>query len=296
MEETERARDSDDFDVRIEVSLYFFRFAEALRHTDRLDEALNRYEAALELNPSHLPTLEAVGPTYMETHQWEKAGQVYRRMLQLTGGQGDPEKIARTYVNLGIVERHLGQLDKARKRFTKALDMRPNDVRALQGIAGVLFDRGDWNNLLNVYNNIIYHAQEPAEVVDAYLTKGFVLDAKMAMPEKAAQHYEKSLAFDPAQPAVLLRLAELALRRQDWPEAASLADRGLAVAERPEAISSGLHLAKAIAHGACGDDAAAAAGVQAAVAADASMGEALGGAATPEARHGVLKDRLWAAL
>jgi tetratricopeptide (TPR) repeat protein len=180
------------------------------------------------------------------------------------------------YTSLGTVEQRLGDLEKAWKRFQKALDLRPNDIAALQGIAGVLFARQDWNNLLNVYNNIIYHAQEPGEVLDAYLTKGFVLDAKLHLPDKAEQHYQKSLALNPAQPTALLRLAELALRRQDWPEAASLADRGLSLDSGTPTVRAGLLLVKAVAHKAAGDERQATEAYRGALAADPSIATELG--------------------
>jgi len=296
LEHSEQERDLDDFDVRIEVALYFYRFAEALRRLERSDEALLRYESALKMNPSHLPSLEAVGPLYMSSEAWKKAANVYRQILQLTGGQGDPERLARTYTNLGSVEHRLGSLDKAKKRFNKALELRPNDIGALQGIASVLFARSDWNNLLNVYNNIIYHAQEPIQVVDAYLTKGFVLDAKLNLPSKAAQHYEKSLAFNPNQPAALLRLAELALRKQDWPEAAGLADRGLGLQSRAKRVIAGLHLVKSVAHGACGDEGAAHKGMQAALEADVTLTEGLKDNPDYDTVHTLLRERLQAQL
>jgi tetratricopeptide (TPR) repeat protein len=297
MEPAQSSRDLDDFDEQIEVGLYYYRFAEALRKLERTDDALDCYEKGLKLNRAHLPTLEAVGPLYYEQQRWEDARNVFRQILQLTGGQGDPARLARTYTRLGQVELELGNVDKAKKRFNKALELRSNDIPALQGIAGVLLARKDWNNLLNVYNNIIYHAQEPGEVVDAYLTKGFVLDARMSLPDKAAQHYRKSLNFDPRQPKALLRLAELALRQQDWPEASGLADRGLELEEIDGATRAGLQLVRYVAHAQGGDSPGAQAAYTAALEADPSLNDRLGpvppGADTG---HGVLRERLDAAL
>jgi len=288
--------DLDDFDDRMEAALHYFRFGEALRRLDDKEGALARYRQGLAFNTTHLPSLEAIGPILIEASDWDEAAKVYRQILQLIGGQGDSERLCRTYTNLGIIEQHQGKLDKAKKRFTKALDLKPNDVAALRGMATVLFARNDWNNLLNVYNNVIYHAVEPEDVVDAYLTKGFILDAKMGLPDKAAQHYEKSLAFNPAQPVGLLRLAELALRRQDWPEAASLADRGLGLDLSRKDLLAGLYLVKAVAHGACGDDAAARDAVSAAVAADVTLDAVLAKAdGSAAALHEILKERLQSA-
>ena len=298
LEPVESARDVEDFDEQVDVAMFYYRSAEALRRSGRRAEGLARYERALQLNPTHLPSLEAVGPMYSEAELWQKADKVFKQMLQLTGGHGNNEQLASVYANLGIVELNLGQPDKARKRFSKALELRANEVLALRGLARVLFQTGDWNNLLNIYNNIIYHTQEPADVVDAYLAKGFVLDARLHLPDKAAQHFEKGLAFDGNQPVTLLRLAELALRRQDWPEAASIADRGLVLARAGSVERGALLLLKAIAYQAYGDAVAATDGWAEACSQHESIGQMLEGTtvASPDEAHSRLRQRLQADL
>lgn len=253
LETHEAARDTEDFDTQVEVATYFYRYAEALRRLGRENEARARFERALDLSPAHLPSLEAVGPLYMRAAEWRAAEKVYQKLLQLTGGLGDAEQLARLYTSLGRVELRLGSVDKARKRLVKALELRPNDVASLRGYAEVLIAAEDWNQLLGTYNNIIYHTQDPADVIEAYIRKGYVLDAKMDLAPRAAQHYEKSLAFEPAQPEALVRLAELALRRDDPSEALSLAERGLAVETVAPAVRACLLLARAIASEAAGD-------------------------------------------
>jgi tetratricopeptide (TPR) repeat protein len=291
--------DLDDFDVQMEQALLFFRFGECLRQDGQPEAALERYKQALDLNRSHLPTLEAVGPLYIDLSRWPEAADVFKHILQLTSGQGDSARLARVYTNLGRVEYAQGNEAKALKRFNKALELVDNDVQALAGYARILFDREDWNSLLNVYNSIIYHAQEPAEVIEAYLVKGFVLDAKMSLPDKAAQHYEKSLAFDPAQPVALLRLAELALRKQDWGQATSLADRalGLTQVERAAAVESNLQLVKLIVGLGTEDGDVVSEAAAAAVAADGSLEAAVGAdIGGQEPMHDLLRERLQAHL
>lgn len=247
-------QDLDDFDVRLDLSSFYFQFGEMLSLTERTEDAIARFEQALELNPAHLPSLRAVGPLYLATETWKKAERVFRQLLQLTGGQGERSQVAATYTQLGLVERALGSTDKAYKRFTKALEIHPNHLEALKGLALVLEDRKDWNNLLNIYNNIIYHATVPGDVVRAYMTKGRVLDEEMGRPDKAAQHYERSLAFDANQPVALLRLAEIALRSKQWNEAGGLAQRGLRLLSARDRVRGELLAAQAVARRALGDE------------------------------------------
>lgn len=241
-------RDLDDFDIQMDQALYYFRFGEALRRLQRGEDAVFRYEQALKLNGSHLPSLEAVGPLYVTVENWDKASRVFRQVLQLTGGQGDPARLARVYACLGKVEHAQGNPEKAARRFNKALELQPNAIDALQGHARLLYERGDWNNLLTTYNSVIYHAKEREAFIDAYLMKGFVLDTHMSLPDKAAQHYEKSLSFDATNPLALLRLGELALRKDDWDRAASFAGRALAIGTvKDQEVCAMLHCLAAIA-------------------------------------------------
>jgi tetratricopeptide (TPR) repeat protein len=241
----EQGLDLDDFDVRIELSEFYFSYAEILGELDRGLEALARYERVLQLNPTHLASLRAVAPLYFSAQEWKKAENAYRQLLQLTGGQGDRKSVAEMYTQLGLVERQIGNEAKAYKRFNKALEVVPNHVEALRGMALVLEDRKDWSTLLNVYNNVIYHATDPAEVTYAYLNKGRVLDLHMSRPDKAAQHYERSLAFEVRQPEAYLRLAELAMRRMDYKAAGEFADKGLAATGLTADLEGCLKLCKA---------------------------------------------------
>jgi tetratricopeptide (TPR) repeat protein len=259
--------DLDDFDVQVEISLFYYHYALALNVTGRGEEALAKLEESLGLNPNHIPSLEAIGPLYMDGEQWKQAERVYRQLVQLIGGTAQAEQLAAIYSQLGLVEYALAKLEKAKKRFNKALELQPNNVPALKGMARVLEDQKDWNTLLNVFNNIIYYAQSRADVVNAYLMKGMILDVHMKLAEKAGQHYRKALAFGPGQAVALLRLAELSLRERRWDEARATADKALELDLKP-AERAALLLARASGASGAGDEPGAAADLKAAAAVD----------------------------
>lgn len=242
-----REEDLDDPDVRIEQTLFYFRLAEMLKAEGRTAEARERYERALALNPGHMPTLEAVGPIHAAAGDWKRVGDVYGRLMQLTGGQGDPEQIANIYTMLGLVDLQERRGDKALKRFNRALDAFPNYVPALKGRARVHEESKDWQLALTAYNDVIYNATMPDDVTAAYITKGRILDEAMGRPDKAAQHYERSLAFEAEQPVAYLRLTEIALRGERWEEAIDTATRGLGFSQRAPEVAAELQLAIAIA-------------------------------------------------
>ncbi|MEC7242170.1 MAG: hypothetical protein VXW32_13130 [Myxococcota bacterium] len=252
--------DLEDFDVQIEASLFYYHYALSLIQLDRVEDAKERLNKALDLNPSHLPSLQSVGPLYIESGEWKKAESVYRNLLKYTGGAGDSDLLAETYACLGKIEWALEKRDKARQRFSKALAVQENNITALMGMGEVYYDEEDWSKLLNAYNSVIRFAHDPQSVIQAYLIKGHVLDVKMGLPDKAAQHYQKAkhyqetLSADVRRPGqlerlaelALLKLSELALRENKSDVAKGLIEKALTVSESGANFGAELHLALAL--------------------------------------------------
>jgi len=256
--------DLDDFDEQIEISLFYYHYASALVNVGDSELAKERLVKALDLNPSHLPSLIALGPLQIASGEWKKAEQIYRQLLKHTGGTGDKELLASTYAHLGRVEYALGKTDKAAKRFKKALGLEPNSVPAMLGMAELQFESEDWNGLFNSYNTVIRYASDPGAVIKAYVVKGHVLDVAMNLPDKAAQHYQKAWHYykksneatangglSSLAENALLRLTEMAIRMDSWEDAI-----GILKDNQADQYSDnvGLALAKAVAEGMSGDE------------------------------------------
>jgi len=289
--------DLEDFDVQIEVSLFYYHYALSLIELNRPEEAKTRLNKALELNPSHLPSLQSVGPLFMQAGDWKRAEQVYRSLLKYTGGTGDSELLANTYANLGRVEWALEKAEKAATRFSKALSLQANNITALLGMVDVYFADEDWTNVLETYNIVIKKAHDRKIVIEGYLVKGFVLDCKLGLPDIAEQHYQKarqyqeSLSADSDRPPqldrmaelALVKLSELAIRESKWSQAKALVDSALAVSATGQVYGPELYLALALSLAGAGDSDAAQAALDQACTLDDTLGESLGGKAPGDA-------------
>lgn len=269
------SEDLDDPDLRVEVTTFYFRFGQMLSRRGDGERALRRWNRALELNPSHLPTLQAVGPIAAEGGDWRKVREVYGRLLQLTGGQGEPTEVAQIYAMLGRADLHDGDKAKARKRLQRALEIRPGFVPALRGMARVHVLAGEVNPALNLYNEVISSAspdEDEEAIVEAYLVKGRLLDQSLQRPDKAREHYAGCLSYLPGEPRALVRMMELALREGAWEEVARHAQEALnAQTEGPLRAATWLGLA--IARFAEEDDAGAEDAMAKAIKADASLSD-----------------------
>ena len=230
-EPTVQGGDLDDIDERMEATAFYYKYGTLLgRLGDPDGEAIGKFDKALELTPTHLPSLEAAAPRYLDASRWKEARNVCRSILQLRGGTGDSGAMTSLYLQLGRAERELGDTKSSLKRYKKVLEISPNNVEALLGIASVHQATGEWNSLLSTYNSIIKYARDPDQVIDAYLTKGDVLERKLQFTDKAVLHYEKVLMYDKNNVAAMTRLGQIALKRGEAERATELAARAIEAA------------------------------------------------------------------
>ena len=221
----------DDDDARIEATAFHYKYGVVLSRTSTSQSALKRFARALELTPTHLPSLEEAAPRYLEAGDLEQARSTYRSILRLRGGTGDSETMTKLYLQLGQTELQLGDSTSGLKRFKKVLQLSKNNVEALQGIAQIHRLAEDWNSLLSTYNSIIKYARDPDQVIQAYMTKGDVLEQKLKFTDKAVLHYEKVLMYDKQNVQAMTRLGQIALAADDTDRAGALATRALTAAQ-----------------------------------------------------------------
>ncbi len=227
--------DEDD-DILEEVTLFYFKFGQVHQHVDKDDPdlALACYNKALELSPTHIPSLREAAPRLFEKGDWKGASKYYKQILRLLGGFGDQEALNETQLNLGRCELRMGKADQAMKRFTKIIETNPKDIGALEGIAEVHAVNKDWNTLLSTYNSVIKFAKSAEQVIEAYLKKGDILEEKLGYSDKAALHYEKVLMYDKTNARAMRRLGEIAIVKGDLEKAQKWADVAVRTAAQQE--------------------------------------------------------------
>jgi len=224
----------EDEDVREEVTLFYFKLGRVLANSDEAQRALDAFNQALELTPTHVPSLREAAPRLMDLGEWSQAAKHYQQVLRLLSGFGDRQALDDATLNLGRCELQLDKTDQAMKRFKKILEKSPNDVGALDGMARVHWKNEDWNTLLSTYNAIIKYARSADQVIDAYLMKGDILEEKLGYSDKAALHYEKVLMYDKTNSKAMRRLSEICIVKDDLDKARRWAEVAVRTAAEQE--------------------------------------------------------------
>jgi tetratricopeptide (TPR) repeat protein len=85
--------------------------------------ALEAYALAHQIDPSHAPTLAALGRLYTAQSEWEKARGVYRKMLLQNLDPSAGVTKADVYLHLGEIHEHLNEGPKAIGMYERGLEL-----------------------------------------------------------------------------------------------------------------------------------------------------------------------------
>jgi tetratricopeptide (TPR) repeat protein len=139
----ERGRQGEPVEVRVADNL---DYANVLLRNDRPRGAQLCLEAALDLNPSHVPTLALASQLSFDLGKWEEARIATHGLVQsfAAAGQdaadrpgGPRTDLVEAHVRLGDLAWLNGDLQEASARYHEALELRPEHLGAWWGKAKV---------------------------------------------------------------------------------------------------------------------------------------------------------------
>jgi len=111
---------------------------------DRYTLAETHFRKALELKPDYLQAKNNLGATYIKQKKWELAIKCFQDVSDNILCP-DPET---SLTNLGWVYLHQGMYKQAKLYFKKALDIKPDFLVALHGVASIYIKRGHYSQAL----------------------------------------------------------------------------------------------------------------------------------------------------
>jgi tetratricopeptide (TPR) repeat protein/tRNA A-37 threonylcarbamoyl transferase component Bud32 len=143
-----------------------------------LDQALEEYNKALELDPNYGYAINQSAYLYSDLGQFEKAVQYLERYASLLPGDANPvDSIAEIYFRMG-------KLDEAILKYKEALEIRP-DFGSDMKIAYICALREDYSRALKWINQYIDMAQSPGVKAGGLAFRGFFCYAMLGRYERA---------------------------------------------------------------------------------------------------------------
>jgi tetratricopeptide (TPR) repeat protein len=126
MQEFKRAEEKypDDHLLQYDLGLIYYS-------RGRFDEAIGHYQKAVELKADYGPAINSLGNAYAGKKDWDKAIFYYNKVIDDIL-YATPHFI---YAGLGNAYYYKGELERSEKNYLEALQIKPEFVNALQGLA-----------------------------------------------------------------------------------------------------------------------------------------------------------------
>jgi len=180
----------------------------------REDQAIQCYRRAIELDPTHGPSLRALTRKLQDRGDWEALVEVLT--LELSGSS-DPALRARTAYRIGQVrEERLEQHDPAIKSYEQALQEVPGYRPALDALTRLRAQSKSWGALVGDLTREAKETADESLSTDALMRQGQVWAYELGEPRKAITCFEKVLEAAPTHLGALMALEELYRRVGAW--------------------------------------------------------------------------------
>ncbi|MGF1541126.1 MAG: tetratricopeptide repeat protein [Pleurocapsa sp.] len=135
----------------LQESFWIYKnLGDALRQKNQLDEAIDAYQKAINVEPNSADVYDSLGQAQSQKANWAEAVANYYQAIKL--GLKQPFW---TYSNLGNALRNQNQLNEAVAAYLEAIKLQPDNSLAYRGIGQVYTQQEDWTRAIAAFKKAI---------------------------------------------------------------------------------------------------------------------------------------------
>ncbi|MEZ4408920.1 MAG: tetratricopeptide repeat protein [Polyangiales bacterium] len=198
----------------------------------RPDQAIERFEQVVEIDPSNDNALRALERLYRNTSRWQDLVSTLERHLVATAERRDRVPI---FLQMGrVFADELRDADHAEDAFLNVLQIDGQNTDALDALSRIYESRGDWHRALDVLEQLSsLLVDDPRRAVELRFRVGRIAEGSLQDEDRAIESYQSALDVDDGYQPALEALRTIHARREDWAMAARYLDREQSVTEQP---------------------------------------------------------------
>jgi tetratricopeptide (TPR) repeat protein len=179
------------------------------------ETAQGAWEQVLSMHPSHVSATLGLAGIYRRGGRLDDAYALYLDVLSAQRDALGAERVAKICIDAGNIKRELGQLDRARDMFERALAAQPSNEPALRELVSIVEASGDASAIVSAKERLLGVATEPLERIKLLEDVG---DAHKQLGDlnSAEKSYTAAIRIDPARKGVLVKLLEVFSSTGNW--------------------------------------------------------------------------------
>jgi len=179
-------------------------------------DAVHFHEQALAIEPTYVPSLQALGKLYTRHASW--AALVHMHLAEAEAVD-DPHRRAAAHARVAeIFETHLGRIDDAAEHHARALGFVPGYAASFKALTRIYGQLGKHRELVEVYERAVDGAPDPERAITYLFKIGAIFEDSLGEPAQAAHAYRRVLSLDSGHLGAIHSLQRATERGGRWLE------------------------------------------------------------------------------
>ncbi|HRU52157.1 MAG TPA: tetratricopeptide repeat protein [Planctomycetota bacterium] len=200
------------------------------KELENIDNAIQMFQQALELDPNRLEVLQALDSLYLRKNKWDELVEVCLREIELNENL---EEKAELCFRLGVIYRDRFQdLLRAKTMFLSSIDYKANMRKALKALTGLAILEENWTQAVKYIGMEIVHIQDPMEKVESLTELGSLYQHKLKLIQKAKESFQKALDINPKSTIAIEAMADIYFTQKEYVQAEPLLGRLVLLVEK----------------------------------------------------------------
>jgi tetratricopeptide (TPR) repeat protein len=202
----EAQKDSDIVEI-------FHRIGQIKLKTGERAKAINMFEKALEIQPGHRPTLEALIEIYTAANDWEAV--IRQRRALLAHSDDVTRKLEIQQQIIDIYRTKLQNPQKAIAAYLEALEFKPADHKLLHDVLDLFTETKQWKKGVEILLKLA--GLETGKLRAKYLeAAGNITNYELHAADDAIELYNQALDEDPDNLKTFERIDKILTSKKDW--------------------------------------------------------------------------------
>jgi len=176
-------------------------------------KSINMFEKALEINPGHRATLEALAALHAEGREWEQV--IKQKRALLSHSDSLEEKLGIHEEIIGIYKDNLNNPQKAIAAYLEALELKPDARNLLVDVLELLHETKQWKKAVEILMRLAN--LETGRAKAKYLeTAGIITNTELHSPDEAVEMFNQALDEYPDHLKPFERIDKIMTAKKDW--------------------------------------------------------------------------------
>src|SRR5690606_4116329 len=150
---------------------------------------------------------------YDGTERWQSLLEILEREFEVV--TSERERISLLLRLAKMWEEEFRKNAKAAERLEQVVDIDPNHLEALNGLARLYRNMQDWDKLIDTYERHIQATPDRADKIRCFKAQGEIHERELSDLDRAVDSYLNVLSIDERDVQALDALASLYDRRED---------------------------------------------------------------------------------